>query len=139
MQKFTCEDMDMFNTGDIPSKKNLHNISRLLENRTPIPLLSPLAHHPAPSVFRSNTHGDLDNSPLFIQKRNPKCPRHKHQPRNWAHEMNEDELFGQTSNNGTPTPDHWSGTPHPTSQPMDILISLRTLLLSSISEAKVTA
>jgi len=53
--------------------------------------------------------------------------------------MDEDELFGQTSNNGTPTPDHRSGTPHPASQPMDTLISLRTLLLSSISEAKVTA
>jgi len=53
--------------------------------------------------------------------------------------MDEDELFGQTSNNGTPTPDHRSGTPHPASQPMDTLTSLRTLLLSSISEAKVTA
>ena len=94
MQKFTCEDMDMFNTGDTPSKKNLHNIPRPPENRTPIPLLSPLARHPALSVFRSNTHGDLDNSPLFTQKRNPKRPRHEYQPRNWANEMDKDELFG---------------------------------------------
>ena len=129
----------MFNAGDTPSKENLHNISRPPENRTPIPLLSPLACHPAPSVFRRNTYGDLDDSPLSTQKKNPKHPRHEHHPRNWANEMDKDELFGQTSNNSTPTPDHQSGIPHPASQLMDTLISLRTLLLSSISEAKVTA
>jgi len=138
MQKFTCEDMNVFNAGDTLSKENLHNIPRPPENRTPIPLLSPLAHHPAFPVFRRNTYGDLDDSPLSTQKRNPKCPRHEHRPRNWANEIDEDEPFSQTSNNGTLTPDHWSGTPHPASQPMDTLTSLRTLLLSSISEAKVT-
>ena len=129
----------MFNAGDTPSKENLHNISRPPENRTPIPLLSPLACHPAPPVFRRNTYGDLDDSPLSTQKRNPKHPRHEHHPRNWANEMDKNELFGQTSNNSTPTPDHQSEIPHPASQLMDTLISLRTLLLSSISEAKVTA
>jgi len=120
--------------GDTPSEK----IPGPPGNRTPNTFTKPTSTSPSPPVFRSNTHGDPDDSPLFTPKRNSKRPRHEHHPKNWANEMDEDELFGQTSNNGTPTPDHWSGTPHPTSQPMDTLTSLRTLLLSSISEAKVT-
>jgi len=134
-KKFTREHMDVFNAGDTSSGKNIPGPPG---NRTPIPLLSPLARHPAPPVFRSNIHGDPNDSPLFTPKRNSKRLRHEHRSKNWTNEMDEGELFGQTSNNGTPTPDHRSGTPHPTSQPMGTLTSLRTLLFSSISEAKVT-
>jgi len=128
--------MDVFNAGDTSSRKNLHNIPGPPGIRTPIPLLSPLAHHPVPPVLRSNTHEDPDDSPLFTSKRNSERLRHEHRSKNWANEMDEDEFFGQPN---TPIPDHQSGTPHPASQPMDTLTSLRTLLLSSISEAKVTA
>jgi len=125
--------MDVFNTGDTSREKNIPGPPG---NRTPIPLLSPLACHPAPlcsgatSMETQTTH--------HYSKRNSKRLRHKYRSKNWTNEMDEGELFGQISNNSTPIPDHRSGTPHPTSQPMGTLTSLRTLLFSSISEAKVT-
>ena len=72
--------MDMFNAENTPSEKNLYNIPGPPENRTLIPLLSPLAHHSVPPVFGSNTHRDPDNSLLSTLKKNSKCPRHKHCP-----------------------------------------------------------
>jgi len=57
-------------------------------------------------------------------KRNSKHPRYNYYPKNWTNEIDKNELFDQTSNNSTSTPDYWSGTSHPTSQPMDTLISL---------------
>ena len=44
-KKFTREHMDVFNAGDTSSGKNIPGPPG---NRTPIPLLSPLACHPAP-------------------------------------------------------------------------------------------
>ena len=111
-KKFTCENMNMFNTRDTSSGKNLHNIPGPPGIRTPIPLLSPLAYHPVPSVLRSNIHEDLDDSPLFTSKKNSKHLRHEYCSKNWTNEIDKDKFFGQPN---TSIPDHWSRTPHPAS------------------------
>jgi len=69
--------MNMFNTRDTSSGKNLYNIPGPPGIRTPIPLLSLLAYYLVPSILRSNIYEDPDNSPLFISKKNSKCLRHE--------------------------------------------------------------